>query len=146
MKGERKTIADDQGAALDLTVLNDVVCTDQVYDGRRAYKLNMNNLDEPELPSGYDIMLCDDPTPDLVALLGEDAVVCLDNGQLVFRQVQQGSEPGRYDLRDRFSDSATVTHNVQPRWAAALVCGIAGKHWEKMVGWDHVQSITASLN
>ncbi|MGW8788848.1 hypothetical protein, partial [Heyndrickxia sporothermodurans] len=142
MRVYQNTTGNSHASANDLTILDDVPCTDKLCSGRRAYELNTTNPTRAELPSGHDIMLCDDPSLDLAAVVGLEAIVCLDSGQPVLRQVEQGSEPGWYDPRDRFSDQASVTHDIQPRWAAVLICGIVSSHWEKIVDWGQVRNIT----
>lgn len=107
---------------------------------------NKSNPDGQNLPRSYDVLLCEDSTSNMEEVTGHQAIVCLTNSRLLLRETQPASKSGLYDLHNPFNDLAPVTRNVQPLWAAALVCAIPDKHWNGMLAEGKVQKLADSLH
>lgn len=140
MKGDRTTIAGDQ------LEISELVCTGQIYEGRRAYKRDPDRSNRIRWPGTYDVLLCGDPVQDPASLIGRQVILGLEDGRVVFAELEPAGSAGRYDLHHPFAHPMLVERDVSPLWAAPLACAIVGYAWDEMVAKGRVWSVKDGLH
>jgi len=135
MKGKRKIVAGHRPE------LSELVCTGRTYEGCRVYRRDPDQPSRTRWPGTYDVLLCRDPVQDPASLVGRQAILGLEDGRVVFGELEPAGPPGRYDLHDPFAHPTRVARDVSPRWAAPLACAIVEDAWDEMVAAGRARGI-----